>query len=192
VGLVFQFPEEQLFEETVFADIAFGPRNLGVAPEELNQRVRWAMEAVGLDYDELHQRSPFNLSGGQMRRVAIAGVLAMQPRILILDEPTAGLDPQGRDELFQQIRDLWRKLNLTVVLVSHHLTEMAALAQRLVVLYQGRKILDGPPGRVFENVEQLREIGLGVPVDLLTEEDAAKSIAKAWFLRQNSLTQKAT
>lgn len=200
VGLVFQFPEEQLFEETVFADIAFGPRNLGVAPEELSQRVRWAMEVVGLDYDELHQRSPFNLSGGQMRRVAIAGVLAMQPRILILDEPTAGLDPQGRDELFQQIRDLWRELNLTVVLVSHHLTEMAALAQRLVVLHQGRKILDGPPGRVFENVELLREIGLGVPlvtevlsqlrergwslpVDLLTEEDAAKRIAQAWVSR---------
>ena len=141
-----------------------------------------------------------------MRRVAIA-VLAMQPRILILDEPTAGLDPQdGR--IVSADPDLWRKLNLTVVLVSHHLTEMAALAQRLVVLYQGRKILDGPPGRVFEKCGTAREIGLGVPlvtevlsqlrergwlpVDLLTEEDAAKSIAKAWFLRQNSLTQKAT
>ena len=202
VGLVFQFPEEQLFEQTVFEDISFGPRNLGVAQEEIAERVRWAMEVVGLDYDELYHRSPFNLSGGQMRRVAIAGVLAMRPQILILDEPTAGLDPQGRDELFKQIRCLWRKLNLTVVLVSHHLTEVATHADRIVVMHQGKIVLDGKPGRVFEKVDILREIGLGVPmvtdilsqlnqrgwslpVDVLTEEEAAIQIAKQWHARQD-------
>jgi len=202
VGLVFQFPEEQLFEQTVFEDISFGPRNLGVPQAEIAERVRWAMEVVGLDYDELYHRSPFNLSGGQMRRVAIAGVLAMRPQILILDEPTAGLDPQGRDELFKQIRCLWRKLNLTVVLVSHHLTEVATHADRIVVMHQGKIVLDGKPGRVFEKVDILREIGLGVPmvtdilshlnqrgwslpVDVLTEEEAAIQIAKQWHARQD-------
>jgi energy-coupling factor transport system ATP-binding protein len=200
VGLVFQFPEEQLFEETILDDIAFGPRNLGIHESEIGERVRWAMKVVGLNYDELKARSPFSLSGGQMRRVAIAGVLAMHPRILILDEPTAGLDPQGRDELLKQIRKLWRELKLTVILVSHHLTEVATHTDRIVAMHQGQIVLDGKPGQVFEKVDVLQKLGLGVPmvtdllstlnkqgwslpVDLLTEEEAAVEIARQWFQR---------
>ncbi|NLK52460.1 MAG: energy-coupling factor transporter ATPase [Syntrophomonadaceae bacterium] len=200
VGLVFQFPEEQLFEETVFMDIAFGPRNLGLPEEKIASRVRWAMEAVGLNYKELHQRSPFHLSGGQMRRVAIAGVLAMHPQILILDEPTAGLDPQSRDSLLRQIRFLWKKLSLTVLLVTHHLSEVAVQADRIIVMHQGRIILDGKPGAVFQEVDILRDIGLGVPLvsailsglrekgwplpaNLVSVEEAAYQIAKIY--RQN-------
>ncbi|MGI6649900.1 MAG: energy-coupling factor transporter ATPase [Bacillota bacterium] len=201
VGLVFQFPEEQLFEETVFDDVAFGPRNMGTPEEKIASRVRWALEAVGLNYEEIYRRSPFNLSGGQMRRVAIAGVLAMRPQILILDEPTAGLDPQGRDSLLNQIRCLWRKLSLTVILVSHHLDELARLANRLIVMHQGKIVLDAPPAQVFEQAEILRQIGLGVPLltDLLsrlrekgwpvslaavTEKEAAQQIAEYWLSKQ--------
>ncbi|NLC06477.1 MAG: energy-coupling factor transporter ATPase [Syntrophomonadaceae bacterium] len=201
VGLVFQFPEEQLFEETVFDDVAFGPRNMGTSEEKIASRVRWALEAVGLNYEEIYRRSPFNLSGGQMRRVAIAGVLAMRPQILILDEPTAGLDPQGRDSLLNQIRYLWRKLSLTVIVVSHHLDELARLANRLIVMHQGKIILDAPPAQVFEQAEILRQIGLGVPLltDLLsrlqekgwpvslaavTEKEAARQIAEYWLSKQ--------
>jgi len=163
VGLVFQFPEQQLFEETVFNDIAFGPRNLGVAEDEATERVKWAMKLVGLNYEEISQRSPFGLSGGQMRRVAIAGVLAMRPKVLILDEPTAGLDPRGRDELRQQILSLRDQLGMTIIIVSHHMEEVAALAERLVVMEAGRIILKGTPREVFSHPDVLARVGLDIP-----------------------------
>ncbi|NPV27024.1 MAG: energy-coupling factor transporter ATPase [Firmicutes bacterium] len=163
VGLVFQFPEQQLFEETVFNDIAFGPRNLGVDEAEVTERVKWAMKLVGLNYNDLHQRSPFGLSGGQMRRVAIAGVLAMRPKVLILDEPTAGLDPRGRDALLRQILALREQLGMTVIIVSHHMEEVACLTDRLVVMQAGQIILDGSPREVFSRPETLEQVGLDIP-----------------------------
>ncbi|NPV91711.1 MAG: energy-coupling factor transporter ATPase [Firmicutes bacterium] len=164
VGLVFQFPEQQLFEETVYEDVAFGPRNLGIAEPELEQRVRRAMQDVGLDFDRLARRSPFGLSSGQMRRVAIAGVLAMQPEVLVLDEPTAGLDPAGRHGFLRLVRELRERLNLTVIIVSHHTEEIYQLVDRVIVLHQGRLFMDGPVREVFARVEELTSIGMGVPV----------------------------
>lgn len=164
VGLVFQFPEQQLFEETVYDDVAFGPRNLGVVEPELDQRVRRAMGDVGLDFERLARRSPFGLSGGQMRRVAIAGVLAMQPEVLVLDEPTAGLDPAGRRGFLRLVRELRERLNLTVIIVSHHTEEIYQLVDRVIVLHQGRLFMDGPVREVFARVEELSGIGMGVPV----------------------------
>ena len=137
VGLVFQYPEYQLFEETVAKDIAFGPKNLGLPADEIDRRVRKAMEQVGLDYETIAECSPFELSGGQMRRVAIAGVLAMQPNVLILDEPTAGLDPAGRRSILQMIRDLHAAGGLTVIMVSHSMDDISTLATRLVVMSKG-------------------------------------------------------
>lgn len=163
VGIVFQYPEHQLFEETVAKDVAFGPKNLGLTSDEVHHRVWQALTAVGLDADQLAERSPFELSGGQMRRVAIAGVLAMRPKVLILDEPTAGLDPQGRDELLGQLQELHRAGGLTVVLVSHSMEEIARVASRLIVLQQGRVFADGSPREVFAQAAELRAIGLGVP-----------------------------
>ncbi|HHW15313.1 MAG TPA: energy-coupling factor transporter ATPase [Firmicutes bacterium] len=163
VGLVFQYPEHQVFEETIFADIAFGVRNLHLSSLEVEERVREAMTLVGLDYEALKDRSPLELSGGQLRRVAIAGVLAMKPRTLILDEPTAGLDPRGRDDILGRIAGLRRDLGLTVILVSHHLEELAPLVDRLVVLERGRVLLAGPPREVFQQAELLRSVGLDVP-----------------------------
>ncbi|MGE5507555.1 MAG: energy-coupling factor transporter ATPase [Chitinophagales bacterium] len=163
VGLVFQYPEHQIFEETVFDDIAFGPRNLRHSALEVEDRVREAMAAVGLDYETLKDRSPLELSGGQLRRVAIAGVLAMRPKTLILDEPTAGLDPRGRDDILGRIASLRSDLGLTVILVSHHLEELAPLVDRLVVLDRGRVALCGPPREVFAQAALLRSIGLDVP-----------------------------
>ncbi|NLY54606.1 MAG: energy-coupling factor transporter ATPase [Firmicutes bacterium] len=163
VGLVFQYPEHQLFEETVFKDVAFGPTNQKLSPEEIEQRVVEALTWVGLDPDEFKDRSPFELSGGQMRRVAIAGVLAMRPQVLILDEPTAGLDPRGRDELLDQLSTLHAKSGMTIILVSHSMDEIARVATRLVVLEQGQIVADGPPRQVFSNAKKLAEIGLGVP-----------------------------
>ena len=163
VGLVFQYPEYQLFEETVAKDIAFGPKNQGLPAEEIDRRVRAAMEAVHLDYDKYAERSPFELSGGQMRRVAIAGVLAMEPKILILDEPTAGLDPRGRDRILNMIRDLHAKGNVTVVMVSHSMEDVARLATRLVVMSRGELVATGTPREVFAKVEMMERIGLGVP-----------------------------
>jgi len=162
VGLVFQYPEQQLFEETVRADVAFGPRNLGFPPDEVERRVRQALEMVGLDLGIL-DRSPFELSGGEMRRVAIAGVLAMGPRVLVLDEPTAGLDPGGREEILARLRSLHRDYGLTVVLVSHQMEEVARLATRVVVLHRGRVLATGSPREVFARAEMLEEVGLGVP-----------------------------
>ncbi|MCS7236145.1 MAG: energy-coupling factor transporter ATPase [Armatimonadota bacterium] len=163
VGLVFQYPEHQLFEATVFDDVAFGPRNLGLEPEEIQERVRESLQWVGLDPDRFGPRSPFSLSGGEMRRVAIAGVLAMRPQVLVLDEPTAGLDPEGRREILGRIRDLHQRMGLTVVLISHSMDEVARMCQRVVVLHQGRVFLDAPVREAFGQAERLRSIGLDVP-----------------------------
>jgi energy-coupling factor transport system ATP-binding protein len=163
VGLVFQYPEYQLFEETVYKDIAFGPKNLNLSKEIIDQRVKESMAQVGLDFEILSELSPFELSGGQKRRVAIAGVLAMNPEVLILDEPTAGLDPMGRDEILEQIKNLNREKEVTVILVSHSMEEVANLVDRLIVLDQGKKILDGCVRDVFKEYDLLKEVGLGVP-----------------------------
>ena len=163
VGLVFQYPENQLFEETVAKDISFGPKNLGLDEAEIDRRVRTAMRRVALDYDKLSQRSVFELSGGQMRRVAIAGVLAMEPQTLVLDEPCAGLDPKGREEILGLISDLHRESGATIVMVSHSIDDVAALAERVIVMNHGKVAMDGAPREVFSRGEELRAIGLDVP-----------------------------
>lgn len=164
VGLVFQYPEDQLFEDTVARDIAFGPKNLGLSEEEINQRVRRSMEAVGLDYETYKDSSPFDLSGGQKRRVAIAGVLALEPEYLVLDEPTAGLDPRGRDEILSEIQRLYNdNENLTIVLVTHSMEDIARVATRILVVDKGRLVMDGTPHEVFGRREELEAIGLAVP-----------------------------
>ena len=163
VGLVFQYPEHQLFEETVAKDIAFGPKNLGLDEAEIDRRVRTAMRRVALDYDQIAERSVFELSGGQMRRVAIAGVLAMEPQTLVLDEPCAGLDPRGREEILGLISDLHRESGATIVMVSHSMDDVAALAERVIVMNHGSVVMDGTPREVFAKGEELRAIGLDVP-----------------------------
>lgn len=163
VGLVFQYPEYQLFEETVARDIAFGPKNLGLSDGEIDQRVRRAMAQVHLDYDKYAQRSPFELSGGQMRRVAIAGVLAMEPRVLILDEPTAGLDPRGRDSILSMVQELHAQGGVTVMMVSHSMDDVARLATRLVVMSKGEVVATGTPGEIFRQREMMEQVHLGVP-----------------------------
>lgn len=163
VGLVFQYPENQLFEETVAKDIAFGPKNLGLDEAKIDRRVRTAMRRVALDYDKLAQRSVFELSGGQMRRVAIAGVLAMEPQTLVLDEPCAGLDPRGREEILGLISDLHRESGATIVMVSHSMDDVAALAERVIVMNHGKVAMDGAPREIFSRGEELRAIGLDVP-----------------------------
>ena len=167
VGLVFQYPENQLFEETVEKDIAFGPKNLGLDDAEIDRRVKGAMRKVALDYDALHERSVFELSGGQMRRVAIAGVLAMEPRTLVLDEPCAGLDPRGREEILGLIRDLHRDTGATIVMVSHSMDDVSSLAERVIVMNHGRVAMDGAPREVFSRGAELRAIGLDVPQAVL-------------------------
>ena len=163
IGLVFQYPEYQLFEETIEKDIAFGPNNLELSSEEVSRRVKKSMEMVGLDYETYKNVSPFDLSGGQKRRVAIAGVIAMEPKVLILDEPTAGLDPQGRDDILEQIKLLHEKYKMTIVLVSHSREDVGKLAQRIVVMNKGKVELLGKPSEVFKEVETLEKIGLAVP-----------------------------
>lgn len=163
IGLVFQYPEYQLFEETIEKDIAFGPNNLGLSSEEVSRRVKKSMEMVGLDYETYKDVSPFDLSGGQKRRVAIAGVIAMEPKVLILDEPTAGLDPKGRDDILEQIKLLHEKYKMTIVLVSHSMEDVGKLAQRIVVMNKGKVELLGKPSEVFKEVETLEKIGLAVP-----------------------------
>lgn len=162
VGLVFQYPENQLFEETVEKDIAFGPRNLGLGEEEIARRVKDAMRRVNLP-EEVSGRSVFELSGGQMRRVAIAGVLAMEPEVLVLDEPCAGLDPHGREEILGVIRRLHSESGTTIVMVSHSMDDVANLAERVVVMDHGRIVMDGAPAEVFSKGEELRAMGLDVP-----------------------------
>ena len=175
VGLVFQYPEHQLFEESVHKDIAFGPKNLGLSLTEIDERVKTACAQVGLDYEAYAQRSPFELSGGQMRRAAIAGVLAMRPKVLVLDEPTAGLDPAGRDGILDMVKALHDAGGLTVVMVTHSMDDIARLATRLVVMNKGAVIATGSPREIFSKVEMMESIGLGVP-------QAAKL---AWQLRKS-------
>lgn len=186
VGIVFQYPEYQLFEETVEKDIAFGPGNLGLDEEEISKRVRKSMEAVGLDYETYKYKSPFDLSGGQKRRVAIAGVIAMNPEVLILDEPTAGLDPGGRDEIFNLIKKLHRDNNITIILSSHSMDDMAKLAQTIIVMNHGKIEFMGTPREVFtSHAARLREIGLDVPQVL---ELATKLRNKGFDIRPDVLT----
>ena len=195
VGMVFQYPEHQLFEETIAQDIAFGPKNLGLSADEVDARVREAMDFVGLDYETYANRSPFQLSGGQMRRVAIAGVVALNPSYLILDEPSAGLDPFGREEIFQKIIDLHAKKGITVVLVSHNMEDISRMANRLIVIDNGKIQLDGKPIDIFMNkrqelqsagvdvppvsklVEYLRDRGLPVSQQVISVDDKAIEVA---------------
>ena len=163
IGLVFQYPEYQLFEETIEKDIAFGPNNLGLSKEVVSERVKKSMEMVGLDYETYKDVSPFDLSGGQKRRVAIAGVIAMEPKVLILDEPTAGLDPKGRDDILEQIKILHEKYKMTIVLVSHSMEDVGKLAEKIIVMNKGKVALMGKPSEIFKEVEILEEIGLAVP-----------------------------
>ncbi len=163
VGLVFQYPEYQLFEETIYKDIAFGPENLGLGEDEVEARVREAMDLVGLDFETMKDHSPFELSGGQKRRVAIAGVLAMKPKVLVLDEPTAGLDPHGRDEILGQIERLYKNQDMTIVLVSHSMEDIAKLAKRVIVFAEGRVMYDGETREVFSHSKELEDLNLGIP-----------------------------
>ena len=162
VGLVFQYPEHQLFEIDVLTDVCFGPKNLGLSQEEAEQRARQALALVGLD-ESYYRQSPFELSGGQKRRAAIAGVLAMEPEVLILDEPTAGLDPRGRDEILDVIKGLHEGRGLTIVLVSHSMEDVARYAERLIVMNHGSKMFDGTPREVFRHYKELEAIGLAAP-----------------------------
>ena len=162
IGIVFQYPEYQLFAATVYDDVAFGPRNLGLDAQEVDRRVRRALESVRLDFDALQAKSPFELSGGQQRRVAFAGVLAMNPKVLVLDEPVAGLDPQARAEFLQLIAELHAQ-GITVVMVSHTMDDLALLCDRILVLKEGEQFALGTPAEVFAHAEELRAIGLGVP-----------------------------
>lgn len=199
VGLVFQYPEHQLFEETIYKDIAFGPKNLGLSEEEVKNRVKESMELVGLDFEDLKDRSPFELSGGQKRRVAIAGVIAMKPKILVLDEPTAGLDPSGRDEILGEIQKLYETEGITIILVSHSMEDVAKLVDRILVMHRGKVEMDGKTREVFRRADELEKLGLGVPQitkfmrtfrdkgndvkdDVLTVDEAKEEILK--FLRR--------
>ena len=162
VGLVFQYPEYQLFEETVYKDIAFGPKNMGLSTQEIDRRVREAAGFVGLTEEQL-QVSPFDLSGGQKRRVAIAGVIAMEPEVLILDEPTAGLDPEGREDVLQNIENYRKAKNATIMMVSHSMNDVARLADRLLVMCDAHLAMDGTPDEVFEHAQELLDMGLDIP-----------------------------
>ena len=162
VGLVFQYPEHQLFEADVFSDVCFGPKNLGCSKEETEKRARHALDLVGMD-ESFYEQSPFELSGGQKRRVAIAGVLAMRPEMMILDEPTAGLDPQGRDEILDQIERLNRRYGLTILLVSHSMEDVARYVDRIMVMNQGEKVFDDTPKEVFKHYKELEDMGLAAP-----------------------------
>lgn len=163
IGLVFQYPEHQLFEETIAKDVAFGPQNLGLPADEIERRVIDAMETVGLPYEEYKDVSPFELSGGQKRRAAIAGVLVMKPKVLVLDEPTAGLDPKGRDDILNEIKAIYDKLGITVILVSHSMDDVARLVDRIIVMERGSVLMDDVPREIFKHEETLVNIGLGVP-----------------------------
>lgn len=195
IGLVFQYPEHQLFEETVEKDVAFGPKNQGLSESEINSRVRQSIKMVGLDYESIKDKSPFELSGGQMRRVAIAGVLAMEPSVLILDEPTAGLDPRGREEILAQIKALHQKKKITVILVSHSMEDIGKLVDKILVMNAGEVVFFDVPSKVFTEIETLEKIGLAVPAvtylmrrlkekypelraDIFTVEAAKKEILK--------------
>jgi energy-coupling factor transport system ATP-binding protein len=176
VGLVFQFPEAQLFERFVGDDVAYGPRNMGMGREEVRARVRRAMESVGLSFEAYKDRVTFTLSGGERRRVALAGVLALEPEVLALDEPTAGLDPEGRRQIQAQLLALHRQ-GTTLVMISHNMEELAALCDRLYVIAEGRTVMEGTPGEVFGQAEALRGLGLDVPaVTTLVERLRARGV----------------
>ena len=162
VGLVFQYPEHQLFETTIFDDVCFGPKNQGLSKEECEKQAREALELVGFP-EKYYKQSPFELSGGQKRRVAIAGILAMHPKVLVLDEPTAGLDPKGRDEILDQVKLLHEKTGMTVILVSHSMEDVAKYVERLIVMNDGEKMLDGTPEEVFRHYKELEAVGLAAP-----------------------------
>ncbi len=196
IGLVFQYPEHQLFEETVEKDVAFGPRNLGLSAEEIQERVREALLRVNLSYQEIAEKSPFELSGGQMRRVALAGVLAMRPEMLVLDEPAAGLDPQGREDMLRLIAALHGQ-GTTVVMVSHAMDDVARFATRAAVMEKGRIAMTGAPAEIFRQAQRLEEMGLDVPAvchlgiklrqmglafpeDIFREEDALAALMALW------------
>ena len=186
VGVVFQYPEYQLFEETVEKDIAFGPLNLGLNEDEVNSRVKASMEAVGLNYEEYKDKSPFELSGGQKRRVAITGVIAMDPEVLILDEPTAGLDPGGRDEIFELIKTLHKENEMTIILSSHSMDDMAKLAKTIIVMNHGKVEFMGTPREIFNSKAiRLKEIGLDIPQ---TIELAIKLRENGFDIRNDILT----
>lgn len=167
VGLVFQYPENQLFEETIYKDIAFGPRNLGLDEKSIEKRVRESMELVHLDFEKYANKSPFEISGGQMRRVAIAGVIAMNPKYLVLDEPTAGLDPHGRDRILSMLAQLHKSGNITIIMVSHNMDEIARLASRIIIFSKGCIVADGTPKEVFSENNILKITGLRVPQVML-------------------------
>ena len=196
VGLVFQYPEHQLFEVDVFSDVCFGPKNLGLPQDEIEERAKEALTMVGLD-ESFYKQSPFELSGGQKRRVAIAGVLAMKPEVLILDEPTAGLDPKGRDDILGLVAKLHKEKKITIILVSHSMEDVAKYVSRLVVMNQGEKVFDGTPKEVFRHYKELESIGLAAPQityvvqalrergimiseDVTTVEEARDEILKLW------------
>lgn len=196
VGLVFQYPEHQLFEVDVFSDVCFGPKNLGLSQEEIESRAREALTLVGLD-ESFYKQSPFELSGGQKRRVAIAGVLAMKPEVLILDEPTAGLDPKGRDDILGLVAKLHAEQGMTIILVSHSMEDVAKYVSRLVVMNHGEKVFDGTPKEVFRHYKELEQIGLAAPQityvvqalrargimvseDVTTVEEARDEILRLW------------
>lgn len=196
VGLVFQYPEHQLFEVDVFTDVCFGPKNQGLPQEECEKRAREALELVGFP-EAYYRQSPFDLSGGQKRRAAIAGVLAMRPQVLILDEPTAGLDPCGRDEILEQIAQLHERTGMTVILVSHSMEDVAKYVERILVMNHGEKMLDGTPREVFTHIQELEQVGLAAPqvtyimhdlkeqgllvrTDVTTIEEAAEEIIRSF------------
>lgn len=170
IGLVFQYPEYQLFEETVAKDVAFGPKNLGLSQEEINERVKEAIELVGLDYEAIKDRSPFELSGGQKRRVAIAGVVAMKPEVLILDEPTAGLDPKAHKDVLKMIETVHEKTGNIIIFVSHNMADIARMSDKVLVMDSGHMVMIGTPKEVFSNREELSRVGLDLPpITQLTE-----------------------
>lgn len=196
VGMVFQYPEQQLFEESIFADIAFGPRNFGCSEEEVKQRVKVAMDFVELDYEEYKDKSPFLLSGGQMRRVAIAGIIALKPKYLVLDEPTAGLDPRLKQNLLQKVKRLHQKEKITIIMVSHNMDDIAMLADKVAIMRQGKLMIYGEPREVFTHkdaIEQagllepevmqllrkIKEYGLDVDINALNKQEALNNILVA-------------
>ena len=195
IGLVFQYPEYQLFEETVAKDVAFGPKNLGLSEEEIDERVKEAIELVGLDYEAIKDRSPFELSGGQKRRVAIAGVVAMRPEVLILDEPTAGLDPKAHKDVLKMIETVHEKTGNIIILVSHNMADIARMSDKVLVIDSGNMVMMGTPKEVFSKrevlsnvgldlppitqlTESLRQKGLGIGDTILSVDEAAEQIAK--------------
>lgn len=184
VGLVFQYPEHQLFEVDVFTDVCFGPKNQGLSPVECEERAKEALELVGLP-GKYYRQSPFELSGGQKRRAAIAGVLAMRPKVLVLDEPTAGLDPRGRDDILEQVAHLHRQTGMTVILVSHSMEDIARYVERIVVMNRGEKMLDGTPKEVFAHYRELEQVGLAAPQVTYIMHDLKE---RGWNIRTDATT----